>query len=237
LVAFTDDDCAPRPGWLAALHRRLAGADLVQGLTRPDQDEWDARGPFSRTLWVSDESGFYETCNMAYRREVLERLGGFDERYRHPYGEDADLAWRAKTAGCTSTFAAEAVVHHEVTPSDWRARLRDARRLEGVVLNVRDHPWMRDRLHRRWFQRPSHPPALLALAGAVVALSRPRSPVRWLAGAALGAPYLWHRTRGGDPAWCRRRDWPVVLPQMLAVDLLDVGVLAKASAKHRTFLL
>src|SRR5438874_10808299 len=30
-IAFTDDDCAPGPGWIAALTSRLGEADAVQG--------------------------------------------------------------------------------------------------------------------------------------------------------------------------------------------------------------
>ena len=36
-------------------------------------------------------------------RSVLERLGGFDEAYPAPAGEDSDLGWRAKVAGSKPT--------------------------------------------------------------------------------------------------------------------------------------
>src|SRR5204863_1447520 len=54
LVAFTDDDCRPSPGWLEAGLRALAatanggGEAIVQGLTEPDPDEAHRLGPFTR---------------------------------------------------------------------------------------------------------------------------------------------------------------------------------------------
>ena len=48
---------------------------------------------------------------MAYRRDILESLGGFDERY-YIHREDTDLAWRAINAGYKITWAPDCVVHH-----------------------------------------------------------------------------------------------------------------------------
>lgn len=238
VIAFTDDDCVPRPGWLAALLRALdAGADLVQGRTVPNPNQLHRRRAFARTIETTAESGFYETCNMAYRRSVLKALGGFDERFRHPYGEDTDLAWRAKEAGYTSAFASDAEVWHDVVPSSFLARLRDARRREGMVLAVARHPRLRETLDHPLFYRPTHPHALLAAAGVAAWLGRPRSPRRFVLGALAAAPYTWHRTRGADGIWCRKREWPIYVPAFLAADLADIAVLAWASLRHRTFLL
>jgi glycosyltransferase involved in cell wall biosynthesis len=96
VVCFTDDDCTPDPGWLAALTAASDHADISQGRTMPDPGQAGNRGPFSRTMTVPFEEGFYETCNIAYHRGLLERLGGFDESFRYPYGEDTDLAWRGR---------------------------------------------------------------------------------------------------------------------------------------------
>jgi GT2 family glycosyltransferase len=238
VVAFTDDDCVPRPGWLAALVRAVdEGADLVQGRTVPNPGQLHRRRAFARTIETTAETGFYETCNMAYRRAVLEALGGFDERFRYPYGEDTDLAWRAKEAGCRSAFAPDAEVWHDVVPSSFLARLRDARRREGMVLAVARHPRLRETLDHPLFYRPTHPHALLAAAGLAAWLARPRSARRLAAGVLAAAPYTWHRTRGREGIWCTKREWPLYVPAFLAADLADITVLAWASVRHRTFLL
>ncbi|HEY2557514.1 MAG TPA: glycosyltransferase family 2 protein, partial [Diaminobutyricibacter sp.] len=39
LVAFTDDDCTPQPGWLARLLDDLDRFDVVQGRTVPDPEQ------------------------------------------------------------------------------------------------------------------------------------------------------------------------------------------------------
>ena len=129
VVCFTDDDCVPQPGWLAGLLGTLGdGVDIVQGHTAPNPAHEFRRGPFSHTIWVFFEEGYYETCNIAYRREVLERLGGFDQTFRRAYGEDIDLAWRAKEAGARTAFGDDALVFHEITPSSYKAFCREIKR-------------------------------------------------------------------------------------------------------------
>jgi glycosyltransferase involved in cell wall biosynthesis len=235
LVAFTDDDCVPQPGWLAAIVEALEQADLVQGCTLPDPAQAAGHGPFSRSLQVSSETGFYQTANMGYHRRLLERLGGFDERFRHPTGEDTDLAWRARDSGAQSAFEPTAVVHHDVRPSSFLTQIRDTGRWEGVVLAVRLHPSLRDQLHRRWFWKASHPPAILAAAGLAMAGWR-NAEVAGLAGLALVIPYVHYRTRSsplrGGP---RRR--VAAIPAALLADLAEVAVMVAASVRYRTPLL
>ena len=82
LVAFTDNDTRPPAGWLAnlvAAAARHPGA-VVQGATRPDPAEADLlRAPHPRTVSIEPPTLHAQTCNIAYPRAVLERLGGFDE--------------------------------------------------------------------------------------------------------------------------------------------------------------
>jgi GT2 family glycosyltransferase len=239
-VAFTDDDCVPQPGWLAALVEAFADADVVQGVTFPDPVQAAGRGPFSYTLNVVRESGWYETCNLALRREWLEKLGGFDEGYRHPAGEDTDLGWRAREAGARRVFAPRATVLHDVHPSGLRDRLRGLHRWEGVVRAVRDHPDLRQHLYRRWFWKWSHPPAIVAGAGlAAAAAIVARTPSRWPAGALVAAagcaPYGWFRLfvshlPGGLSSL-------PAIPAGLVLDLGEVVVMARASARYRTLVL
>jgi glycosyltransferase involved in cell wall biosynthesis len=237
VVAFTDDDCWPSPGWLAALAGAIEEADVVQGATVPDPDAV-GRDWFSHTIEVLSERGHYETCNIAYRRRWLEAAGGFDEGFRARgaggpiYGEDTDLAWRVKDLGATTAFSEAAVVTHEVRPGTLLDRLRSLRRREGVVMVVRRHPEVRASFPGGWWYQPEHGPVLLAVAGMALAATDLRSPLRWALAGAAAAPYLRVRTRGLSLRYALG-----MLPRMFAFDLGEVAVLAWASAKHRTLVL
>jgi GT2 family glycosyltransferase len=235
LIAFTDDDCAPQPSWLAALAARLGGADVVQGRTLPDPEQLQRRNAFSHSILVEDEWGFYEACNMGYRRRVLERLGGFDEGFRRPFGEDTDLAWRAKRAGARVEFEPGALILHDVRNQSYFDHLRDLGRHEGVVRAMKRNPEMRRLCHYRVFWRPAHPSALAAGIGLAALATAPASGRRWLMALALSAPYVRYRTRIVPTG--RPRNRPVVIPLALVSDLAEMAVLAAASVRYRTLLL
>jgi GT2 family glycosyltransferase len=236
VILFTDDDCVPQPGWAAALAARLADADLAQGRTLPDPAQELNTGPFSRTLEVTSESGFYQTCNMAYRRDLLEQLGGFDEEFPDAAGEDTDLAWRALAGGARSVFEPDAVVHHDIRPSSFRAHVADLRRWRSVVLATRRHPGLRSYYHRPWLWRASHSRVLIGLAGLLVA-GLPVLPRRWrLSALLLLLPYVNLRMRVQPLAGPRRRSFPAI-PAAFVADAIEVSVVARASIRQRTFLL
>ncbi|HZU68286.1 MAG TPA: glycosyltransferase [Ktedonobacteraceae bacterium] len=89
IIAFTDDDCIPTPGWLSAglatFNSGVVGVSgkLVMPLDHiPTDYERDA---------VQLEKSEFVTANCFYRRDVLERVGGFDEHFRMAWREDSDL--------------------------------------------------------------------------------------------------------------------------------------------------
>jgi GT2 family glycosyltransferase len=78
-VVFLDDDVVPEPGWREALDRDLAtDADGGQGRIavpvnpRPADWERNVQGL---------ETARWATADMAYRRDALAAVGGFDERF------------------------------------------------------------------------------------------------------------------------------------------------------------
>jgi glycosyltransferase involved in cell wall biosynthesis len=242
-IVFTDDDCTPEPGWLAALDGRFGDADLVQGRTvlAPPRD----REPlFGWAPEVSFERGFYETCNIAYRRATLEAVDGFDTgfgptnspraRYRPPqWGEDTDLALRAKRGGAVTAFADDAVVVHDRRTGTLRERLADAPRRAGLVTIIGRYPELRACLHDPpYFNDRAHRWVLVGALGGLVVLARPRRLSSWAIAMALALP--WVQTRG---VHVRRREWPSVLPRQLLVDVADVAVMAAASIRERTLVL
>ena len=118
LIAFTDDNTVPQPGWLEQGLRAMAAAPqwsalcgrVVVPLTpqhrhRPTDDEL-------MTLGLQDAE--FVTANAFVRRSALEQVNGFDERFTRPWREDSDLQVRlAQQAGPVGSCA-DAVVLHPV---------------------------------------------------------------------------------------------------------------------------
>jgi len=244
-IAFTDDDCRPAPGWLRGLLAGHAGgADIVQGPTMPDPDEYDARTALSHWIAVEEPSFRFETCNISYRRELLQRLGGFDEgfgtsRGGAPYGEDADLGWRATEAGAAFVFTREASVTHDVVTDGFRRFLARRLRRGTMPYFVRKHPEYRRLIPRPWLLSASHPPAVLALLGGLVAVALLAIGVWIVAGiiAVLAPmPYIYYRLFR-DRVSGRRRMWPVAIAATWLADLVEIAALAAGSLRARTLLL
>lgn len=234
LVAFTDDDCRPDPGWLeayAAAAKENAGA-VLQGRTVADPAEAHVltMNPDARTLVVDPPTEWGQTANMAYPRDVLEQAGGFDEGFPGPGGEDADLLIRARDLGAAHVAALGAINRHAVFDLDFPARIRNARRWAGVVYLAKLQPQTREHAVLGIFWRARHAWLALALAGLV--LSR-RSRVFAL----LALPYVvLTRPPGADDPAARLKALRL-LPATAVVDAVELLTLAEASAKHRTLLL
>ena len=232
IVAFTDDDCQPQPKWLEAGLEAMEGARIVVGRTGPPPEQEPLTGgPFARTLRVN-EPKFFETCNVFYRRSDLEAHDGFDGRFGIG-GEDTDLALRVVGDGQdVVVFADEALVYHDVRPSDFMAALRETFRWIDLPLVVRRHPEVRSTLlHRRVFWKQTHPSALLAAAGIGLAVGRGR-PLALL----LAVPWVRLRVTRLPLTPGRKRRW-LVLPAGLVLDLAEVAVMARGSVRHRSLLL
>ena len=230
VVAFTDDDCRPRPDWLERLAGAIAGTDVAQGRVVPDRTQLDRGRPFTRTLDVGG-SPFFETANIAYRRTALEALDGFDERMRR--GEDTDLGQRALAAGVRVAAQPAAVVEHEVFPMDLRGALRNAGHCYWVVRVVRTHPALQRFFWTRVLLLPHHRYTLPAVGGlAVGAASTAAGRGRGrLAGAGIGliAALPWVRFRLQRHPTVRDRVRRVLsLPGQLLVECAEVVAVLRA---------
>lgn len=242
-IAFTDDDCAPEPGWIRGITEGLDQADLAQGRTIPDPLELEATGPFSRSMSVSVEDGFYQTCNVGYRRTTLEAVGGFDETFRFPAGEDTDLAWRVRATGATTCFRADAVVRHAVRPSSWATAARDTWRWQSIALAVKRNPRLRELIYSRWIWRRSHLLVAIAALGvcAAAVISAVTSPLpatlAWVAAVALFAPYVRYRTVNDPLPTVGPRRRLLLLPATFALDSCEVVACIVGSLRHRTLVI
>jgi GT2 family glycosyltransferase len=224
VVAFTDDDCLPEAGWLAGLLETCAAhpGAIVQGRTEPVHDHI---GLLSRSVTVSALGPQYETCNIAYPRAVLERLGGFDETFGMvPAGEDTDLAWRALELGTEAVFAGDAIVFHAVHKLGPLGALREAARWTDAPRLFRRHPDARVILSRGVFWNGWH---YLVLRSAV-ALAMPGPVRRFLL--TRHALQLAERARdAGSGPWA--------VPFLLLYDVIEVASVVRGGIRYRTFVL
>lgn len=224
LIAFTDDDCRAGPGWLQAglEAEREAPGSIVQGRTEPDPREPQAKALFSHTVRVEGLGPRYETCNIFYPRELLGRLGGFDEGFgARPAAEDTDLAWRAIESGATAVFAPGAIVHHAVESLTTRQALRTATRWGEAVRVFARHPGVRVILHRRLFWNVWHYLAWRSLA----ALLAPA----WLRRMVLTLHLVQLRRRARAAG-----AGPTAIPLLLLVDVVECWAVARGAVRHRT---
>jgi GT2 family glycosyltransferase len=127
-IAFTDDDCVPDRGWVAAIQRTLSGTPEVDAVTgrvlpfgpetpdtysvspREGRQRKDFRG--RRIPWLVGTGG-----NFAIRRSCQERIGKFDERLGAGSPgracEDGDFIYRMLRAGACIRYEPDAVVFHQ----------------------------------------------------------------------------------------------------------------------------
>ena len=224
LVAFIDDDCVAQPGWATALARAAGDGAFVVGRTEPDPRELDRLGAFSRTQSVQGAGPYFQTCNIAYPRDLLERLGGFDEAFSH-FGEDTDLGHRALAAGAEARYAPDAVVHHAVHAVGPAGLVAGSQRWADAVRLLQRHPALRETLWLGVFWKRSHAP----LAAAALAALGGR---RRLAAAALLAWAATHRDEHGSPAGLA-----AALPGHLAVDAAETVAMLRGSLKFRALVL
>jgi GT2 family glycosyltransferase len=122
VVVFIDASCLPQERWLERLLAPILqeGEALTAGAHRSHGDE-GLRDEVGRHLGAIEHLREAPTLNLAVRRDVFDRIGGFDETFR--YGSDADFTWRANDAGLRVRYVPDAVVSH-----DWGSARDDLRR-------------------------------------------------------------------------------------------------------------
>jgi O-antigen biosynthesis protein len=120
IVAFTDSDCVVDPDWLTYLAYSFVHGGFVAvggpNLPPPEESRTAAcvaaspGGP-THVLLNDQVAEHIPGCNMAFRRDVLQSIGGFDAMFRAA-GDDVDLCWRLQNDGHVIGFCATAIVWH-----------------------------------------------------------------------------------------------------------------------------
>ncbi|WP_051261823.1 glycosyltransferase [Desulfovibrio inopinatus] len=144
IVAYTDSDCYVDPDWLsymalAFLDERFAaigGPNLP-----PPEDNHVAAcvavspGAPTHVLLTDEVAEHIPGCNMAFRKEELMRIGGFDSLYRAA-GDDVDVCWRLQDQKKLIGFCASMLVwhHRRNTIAAYLRQQRGYGRAEALLL-------------------------------------------------------------------------------------------------------
>lgn len=243
IIAFTDDDCVPTPGWLraglAAFTDGVAGVSgrLIVPLKRiPTDYELNAA-----QLAISR----FVTANCFYRRACLAGIGGFDERFTSAWREDTDVYFTLlehcaggaiPSLSRSFVYAPDAVVIHPLRPARWGISLSQQRKSMFNALLYKKHPV----LYRGKIQ--ATPPwhyylivgALLVVFGAL--LGRKQR-------VAFGAACLWMLMTGRfclkrlDRTSCERRHVAEMLVTSVLIPPLSIFWRIRGAIKFRVFFL
>lgn len=119
-LAFTDDDCAPDPGWLMNLATCFASfPDCVLGgrtinelVDNPYSIVSQLLVDYLYTRWNVDRATFFTSNNLALPAKAFHAVGGFDVGWTRAAGEDRDLCDRLIASGCQLVYVRDALVRH-----------------------------------------------------------------------------------------------------------------------------
>ena len=149
IVAYTDADVRVDRDWLTFLVQPLLGSPEFVGSGGPNVVPADdppmaqciARAPGGPTHVMLDDrvAEHVPGCNMAFRREALLAIDGFNPIYLRA-GDDVDVCWRLQARGWKIGFAPAAVVwhhHRSSVRSYWRQQVGYG---EGETWLMAHHP-------------------------------------------------------------------------------------------------
>ena len=131
-VAFLDNDTEADPAWLSELVKVFEsdpeiGAAQIKLLKTEPRDTFDYAGDYltplgflsERARGAKDIGQFDYVCDifsaksaaMAIRKDVLDKIGGFDEDF-YMYLEETDICWRVWLSGYRVVFSPKSIVYH-----------------------------------------------------------------------------------------------------------------------------
>lgn len=168
VIAFTDDDTVPEPGWLeAGLETMASGVEAAVGrIVMPLPERATDYERDAARLCQAE----FATANVFVRQDALESVGGFDERFTLAWREDSDLHFSLLERGYSIVSVPGAVVIHPLRPARFAASISMQKKIMFDVLLYRKFPRLyRERIRPRppWLYLSVTLALLIAVCGFV----------------------------------------------------------------------
>ncbi|QWR78565.1 glycosyltransferase [Candidatus Magnetomonas plexicatena] len=120
IILFTDSDCVATPEWLAEMLKPFSDLTVkaVKGVYRTPLKSLTAR--FAQIefeeryemLKKAPSIDMIDTYSAAFRKDVFEHVGGFDESFPVANNEDTELSYKLSSMGLKMVFNPDAIVNH-----------------------------------------------------------------------------------------------------------------------------
>lgn len=112
IIAFIDSDCFADNNWLKQINRNFnKKVGAVAGSIIPDNPQ-NRLEKYLASLYHSYRQDYSVMANFAFRKDLLEVIGYFDENLIS--GEDVDFSWRLAKSNIRVKYVKEAVVTHKM---------------------------------------------------------------------------------------------------------------------------
>lgn len=208
-IAFLDDDVQVERDWI-----ERAAADIAQLSESDAGSQGRVRVPLPQNRAPTDwernvfglQSSSWITADMIYRRSILEQLGGFDERFRRAYREDAELALRVFAQGYGIRRGSRGILHPVRDADSWISVRLQAGNADDVLMFALHGPQWRKRANAPGGRWPYHFATVLCFTA-------------W---AALTAQFAWGRIVQGPRT-----------PKEIGTMLVTSAVIPFAAVYHR----
>lgn len=122
IVLFCDADDVVDDRWIAEMAQLSQGSEIFGGRL-----EYELLNPPGVGRWIHNWSEgmprkfahlpFLPSANIGMSRQLLERLGGWNESLSA--SEDTDLCWRAQKLGYDIGYSSKSLVHYRLRPNWW----------------------------------------------------------------------------------------------------------------------
>lgn len=162
IIFFTDDDCTVPPNWMETLldgYRRHPDVVGVGGWHIPPYGELEKSATSRYIHYVSFYSNLfnqslifseiltndpimifgtfaYNTANVCYKKEVLQKVGGFNEDFYWPGSEDNDLGFRVALAGFLILYIPFHITHSKAMSFQDFYKMYFRRGANGYLLRI-----------------------------------------------------------------------------------------------------
>ncbi len=136
-ILFMDDDCIPQKHCLAAYYRAILKdphLEAIEGAIISDRPQRSLieEAPLNLT------GGAFWSCNLAIRKTLFTRIGGFDEAFPYAAYEDIDFRRRLQALHIKSLFLKEAAVCHPWRSFNiWKKFLQQR---QSALIYIKKHP-------------------------------------------------------------------------------------------------